>query len=83
MKDLSLLKMKIAILAFAILAFVCLSQAGEFNGTIYRLSSTQPPSANSMRKYSRPMSGCPTPPCRKSMQRAVMTKSAPITPSQI
>jgi len=41
MKDLSLLKMKIAILALAMLAFVCLSQAGEFNGTIYRLSSTQ------------------------------------------
>ena len=41
MKDLSLLKMKIAILAFAMLAFVCLSQAGEFNGTTYRLSSTQ------------------------------------------
>jgi hypothetical protein len=41
MKDLSLLKMKIAVLAFAMLAFVCLSQAGEFNGTIYRLSSTQ------------------------------------------
>jgi hypothetical protein len=41
MKDLSLLKMKIAILAFVMLAFVCLSQAGEFNGTIYRLSSTQ------------------------------------------
>ena len=33
--------MKIAILALAMLAFVCLSQAGEFNGTIYRLSSTQ------------------------------------------
>jgi hypothetical protein len=41
MKDLSLLRMKKAILALAVLAFICLSQAEEFNGTTYRLSPTQ------------------------------------------
>ena len=41
MKDLSLLKMKKAILVVAMLAFVCLSHAAEFNGTTYRLSPTQ------------------------------------------
>ncbi len=41
MKDLSLLRMKKAILALAVLAFICLSQAEEFNGTTYRLSPAQ------------------------------------------